>query len=170
MKYDDASWHSGGEFPDASPAELGGTHIALFLKWCFQKGWAGELHIEHEPEAVRSVVDGSMAATEFLFEYCDGKLTNDSLNHEGNTFSEYYYGDNGDYLEDYAAFFGDHLYVEAEAAHDFAVYAEMVEVRYQEWLAELAEEACSTTDPHNGTDTDSQPETNVRRKPWWRLW
>lgn len=39
MKYDDATWHSGGEFPPESPAEFGGTHIALFLRWCFVKGW-----------------------------------------------------------------------------------------------------------------------------------
>ncbi len=32
MKYDDASWHYGGEFPADSPDEFGGTHIGLSLK------------------------------------------------------------------------------------------------------------------------------------------
>jgi len=44
MKYDDASWHYGGDFPIGSPEEYGGTHIALFMKWCFVKGWAGDIH------------------------------------------------------------------------------------------------------------------------------
>jgi hypothetical protein len=39
MKYDDASWHHGGDFPAGQPQEHGGTHIALFLRWCFVKGW-----------------------------------------------------------------------------------------------------------------------------------
>jgi|GEM_PF-4641510 len=35
MKYDDASWHSGGE---TSPDAYGGVHIALFMKYGFTKG------------------------------------------------------------------------------------------------------------------------------------
>ena len=75
MKYDDASWHYGGNFPKDQPQENGGTHVALFLKWCFIKGWAGELHTEEGPEAVASVVSSELPATEFLFKYCDGKFT-----------------------------------------------------------------------------------------------
>jgi len=44
MKYDDASWHYGGDFSIGSPEEYGGTYIALFMKWCFVKGWAGDIH------------------------------------------------------------------------------------------------------------------------------
>lgn len=57
-KYDDASWHYNGEFPADQPREHGGTHIALFLKGKLQ-GWAGELHLEDDPEAVQGVIDGS---------------------------------------------------------------------------------------------------------------
>jgi hypothetical protein len=59
VKYDDASWHSGGEFPEGSPDEYGGTHIALFLRWCFIKGWAGEIHQEEEPEDTQRVIEGT---------------------------------------------------------------------------------------------------------------
>jgi hypothetical protein len=63
LKYDDASWHYEG-VPKDQPEENSGTHIALFLKWCFVKGWAGELYQEEEPEAVEAVVSGSLSATE----------------------------------------------------------------------------------------------------------
>jgi hypothetical protein len=35
MKYDDASWHYGGDFPADLPREAGSTHIAMFLAWLF---------------------------------------------------------------------------------------------------------------------------------------
>lgn len=129
MKYDDASWHFGGDFPVGQPDEHGGTHIALFLRWCFSKGWAGELHTEEEPEAVKQVVAGQLSATGFFFQYCDGKFTDEDLNDEGNLFAGKYYGEDGLYLEDYAENFGDQMYVAPEAAHDFAKFSSMLESR-----------------------------------------
>lgn len=129
MKYDDASWHYGGDFPKDQPEENGGTHIALFLKWCFAKGWAGELHTEEEPEAVQAVVNGKLSATEFFFKYCDGKFTDEDLDERGNSFASKYYGDDGLYLEDYADAFGDLMYVAPEALHDFQKFSALLESR-----------------------------------------
>src|SRR5262249_10899633 len=129
LKYDDAGWHSGGDFPADSPEEFAGTHIGLFLRFCFTKGWAGELHTEEEPDAVAAVVQGTMSGTDFLFQYCDGKLTDEDLNEEGNAIAEQYYGDNGQYLNDYAANFEDLLYTAPESVHDFKKYSQMIETR-----------------------------------------
>jgi hypothetical protein len=129
MKYDDASWHYGGNFPAGQPEEHGGTHIALFMKWCFAKGWAGSLHMEEEPEAIAAVVRESMSATDFLFKYCDGKFTNEDLTEEGNAFAAQYYGDDGLYLDDYAEAFGDLMYVAPESAHNYAQFAAMLDAR-----------------------------------------
>lgn len=131
MKYDDASWHHGGEFPASSPEEYGGTHIALFLKWCFVKGWAGELHLEEEPDAVQNVIDGEMSATEFLFNYSDGKLIDESLSAEGRAFAQRYYGDKGLYLADYTEHFGELMYVASEAEHDFAKFSALLNARLE---------------------------------------
>lgn len=146
MKYDDASWHGGGDFPPDSPAEFGGTHIALMLKWCFLKGWAGELHTEESPEDLERLLRGEMSATEYFFTYCDGKFTDEDLTAEGNAFVGVYYGDHGAYLTDYEANFGRQMYVASEAEHDVAKFSAMVERRYQEYL---------------------RPKT---RRPWWKLW
>lgn len=141
MKYDDASWHYGGDFPAGQPNEHAGTHIALFLKWCFSRGWAGELHTEEEPEAVTHVVDGRSSATEFFFKFCDGKFTDEDLNDEGNSFASKYYGDNGLYLEDYAEHFGDQMYVAPEAAHDFAKFSAMLDSRLASGVLEKVKKA-----------------------------
>lgn len=150
MKYDDASWHYGGEFPANSPDEFGATHIAMFLRWCFTKGWAGALHLEEEPEDTQKVIDGTLSATEFFMQYSDGKLTSDDFNDQGNAFAQKYYGDDGLYLSDYAEHFGDLMYVAPENAHDFGKFASMLESRLQ-----------------SGILTQSQTKP---AKPWWKFW
>jgi hypothetical protein len=129
LKYDDASWHFGGDFPPGSPKEFGGTHIGLFLRFCFTKGWAGELHTEEEPDAVKAVIQGEMTGTDFLFQYCDGKLTDEDFTNEGNAIAIEYYGDKGHYLNDYTENFGDLMYTAPESEHDFKRYSQMFETR-----------------------------------------
>lgn len=130
MKYDDAGWHSGGNFPEGSISEYGGTHIALLLKWCFLKGWAGDLHVEESAEDLRKMLCGDMTAIDFLFRNCDGKFTDEDLSEEGNSFVSAYYGDDGFYLADYAEAFDDLMYVAGEAEHDFMKFSQMVNLRY----------------------------------------
>ena len=97
MKYDDESWHSGGEFPDGSPIEYGATHIALIMKWCFQKGWAGDLHINNvaSNNDLQKMIANEMSATDFFMQWCDGKLTDEDFNEQGNVFLKEYYGTEG---------------------------------------------------------------------------
>lgn len=133
MKYDDAGWHYNDKFPKESPREYSGTHIALLLKWCFLKGWAGALHLDENPDDVENVKIGKKSAIEFFFQWCDGKFTNEDLNKDGNAFISVYYGKGGAYLNDYGSNFGDLLFVAPEAAHDFARYSSMVEERYREF-------------------------------------
>lgn len=131
MKYDDASWHHGAEdFPESSPVELGGVHIALFMKWCFQQGWAGEMHKETAAEDVDHVITDKMTATEFLFKYCDGKFTAEDLNNEGNKFAQKYYGDNGLYLDDCGRYFADDIYSKPESECDYSLFSTMLTERY----------------------------------------
>ncbi len=44
-KFDDASWHSGGDdFPEDLPEDNGATHIGFILTWLFEKGFLVELN------------------------------------------------------------------------------------------------------------------------------
>ena len=134
MKYDNASWHYGGNFPKGSPQEYGGTHIALMLKWCFLKGWAGELHMQEDRDDVERLIRGEKSATDFLFECCDGKFTDQQLNEEGNAFISVYFGEDGPYTNDYAATFGKQMYIAPESDHDFHLFSAMVEKRYRAFM------------------------------------
>jgi hypothetical protein len=148
MKYDNASWHNGDAFPSTSPERFGGTHIALMLRWCFQKGWAGEPHNENSKRDLERLLRGELSGTEYLFTWCDGKFTERNLNAEGNAFMRYYYK-SGTYLQDYEERFGDKLYVAGEDQHDFAEFSEMVEARYRAFA--------------------SSPAATGKR-PWWQFW
>ncbi len=156
MKYDDASWHSGDGFPESSPIELSGTHIALFMKWCFQKGWAGELHLEEEAEDTEKVISGKLSATEFFFKYCDGKLTDEDFTDEGNAFASIYYGDNGHYLSDYANLFGDLMFLAPESEHDYSKFKATLDSRYNSQDLAAA--------------NNTLPEAVTQKNPWWKFW
>ena len=129
MKYDDAGWHSGGNFPPESPEEYGATHIALFLRWCIVKGWASAVLRERAGDDVDRVARGELSATDFLLQYCDGKLIDEDLSAEGNAFASQYYSEKGFYLDDYSKQFDPLVYTAPIEAHDFAVFSEMVDAR-----------------------------------------
>ena len=46
MKYDDASWHYGGDFPADLPQAAGATHIGMFLAWLIRNDYASQELIE----------------------------------------------------------------------------------------------------------------------------
>ncbi|HST59837.1 MAG TPA: hypothetical protein VLK84_14130 [Longimicrobium sp.] len=159
MKYDDASWHSGGDFPADSPEELGGTHIALILKWCFIKGWAGEVHREDSADDLDRMLRGELSATDYFFMWCDGKFTDEDLNAEGNAFMRACYHA---CVSDYEREFAREMYVVDEAAHDFNRFSEMMETRYRS----------STASPPAATEA-VRPDKGARsdgKGPWWKVW
>lgn len=129
MKYDDATWHYDNTSQIGKPNEYAATHIGLFLKWCILKGWAGELHTEEDADELASVIEGTMSGTDFLTSYCDCQLTDEDLNEEGNLFAQQYYGPDGQYLNDYARVFREHMYKSPESEVDFEVFSKMMNAR-----------------------------------------
>ena len=102
MKYDDASWHYGGQFPKGLPNEAGATHTGMFVAWALLTGLAGEIHTEELPEGLEKLRSRSVTPGQFFLEACDGKFTDEDLNDEGNAFAQEYFDfDRGAYMNDY---------------------------------------------------------------------
>ncbi|MEH6678462.1 DUF7832 domain-containing protein [Phenylobacterium sp.] len=108
MKYDDASWHYGGDFPAHLPREAAATHIAMFVAWCALNGMAGELHTSDSAELLASLKARDITPTQWFIAACDEKFTDEDLTEEGNAFAAAYYGAGGNlasapnaYLSDY---------------------------------------------------------------------
>ena len=110
MKYDDATWHSEGDFPEDLPPEAGATHSGMFLAWAILHELGGDIHVQELPESLQSLQDRSVTPGRFLLNNCDGKFTDEDLNEEGNRFAADYFDlTKGHYLIDYQMALGEEL-------------------------------------------------------------
>jgi hypothetical protein len=114
VKYDDASWHYGGDFPEGLATEAGATHIGMFLAWMLLNGHGGALHLADDA-TLALLRERMMAPGAWFITHCDEKLTDEDLSDEGNRFAEAYYLFDEDrheegeasYLPDYSKCFPD---------------------------------------------------------------
>ena len=104
MKYDDATWHSGDEFPAGLAPVAGATHAALFLAWALFADLGGDYHVIDSAEDLERLRARRLTPGQYFLAVCDGKLTDEDFSPEGNDFALGYYqqgvaGFIGDYQE-----------------------------------------------------------------------
>ena len=137
MKYDDASWHSGGKFPKDLPPEAGATHTGMFVTWALLSGLAGEIFTDDSPEAISELKSRLITPGRFFLSYCDGKFTDEDLNDLGNAFAESYFNfETGRYLADFGATFGGRLpelYYVKDSWENFDLLKPVLDDRFAKW-------------------------------------
>ena len=137
MKYDDASWHYGGDFPRDLPPGAGATHTGMFLAWALLSGLAGEFHVEDDPEGIAALRARSITPGAFFMSFCDGKFTDEDLSDDGNLFASTYFDfETGKYLNDYCAAVGiniDRIYYASDTWENFDRLQPVLDKRYAEW-------------------------------------
>jgi hypothetical protein len=137
MKYDDASWHYGGDFPKDLPTEAGATHIGMFVSWCLLNGLAGELHIEDFPEGLEKLKNREVTPGKWFCDFCDEKFTDEDLSEKGNEFAmKYYQAKDALYLDDYSDSVANNLetaYHASDSWESYDVLEPIVTKRYREW-------------------------------------
>ena len=137
MKYDDASWHSGGDFPTDLPPEAGATHTGMFVAWCLLSGLAGDIHLEDLREGIPTLTARSITPGAFFLSSCDGKFTDEDLNDQGNAFTRSYFDfSSGKYLNDYCRALGisiHRIYYAADTWKNFDRLRPVLDKRYAEW-------------------------------------
>jgi hypothetical protein len=102
MKYDDASWHYGGEFPQELPEEAGATHIGMFVAWALLAGLSGSTHVDDFPDDIPRLRARTVTPGQFILASCDGKFIDEDLNEQGNAFAQAYYDlEKGIFFADY---------------------------------------------------------------------
>jgi len=110
-KYDDASWHYGGDFPEGLPSKNGATHTGMFLNWCIHSNLHSEEMKEDFKDEIESLKRREITGAEFLLEVCDGKFTEHELNDLGNSFAKDYYVDETDFADKFSSFATDYINV-----------------------------------------------------------
>ncbi|MDR2862082.1 MAG: hypothetical protein LBV07_05995 [Syntrophobacterales bacterium] len=118
-KYDDASWHYDGDYPEDLPAENASTHIGMFLAWCINNDLISEELQEDSEEEIDDVKSRKMTGGEFLRQVCDEKFSDYDLNETGNEFAEDYYEDETAFSENYKGYFDDYAEIFNTTGHDF---------------------------------------------------
>lgn len=108
MKYDDASWHYEGDFPEDLSNENGATHIGMFLAWCIENDLVSDWLQEEAEEEIQQVKEGKLSGADFLISVCDEKLLDEDLNEIGNAFAQDYYENETDFGEQYTSFADDY--------------------------------------------------------------
>lgn len=91
MKYDDASWHYGGKFPKDLSEDHAFTHIGMFLTWALLNKLGGEFHVDLIKDDFGDLLKRKITPGKYCIKHCDGKLTDEDLNNNGNRFASIYY-------------------------------------------------------------------------------
>jgi hypothetical protein len=161
VKYDDASWHYGGNFPAGLPPEAGGTHAGMFVAWAILRGLGGILHLEVCPDDARTLRERRTTPGKFLFEACDEKFTDEDLNDEGNAFAKVYYQpEDALYLKDYEDVLAQQLPSLYHVSDSWVTYDALtpaLDARLAQW--------------RSGQLGANLPSRLVAKKrPWWRFW
>lgn len=108
-KYDDASWHYGGDFPEELSENNGATHTGMFLNWCINKGLISEELKEDTGEEIEKIRRREMTGAEFVMDCMDGKFSEHDLNAMGNAFAQDYYKDETDFGNLFSSFADDYV-------------------------------------------------------------
>lgn len=139
MKYDDASWHSGGDFPKDLPPNAAFTHTGLYLAWAVLADLGSkELSDDFEEELAK--LSARLILPCEVYRVMDGKLTDEDLSDEGNEFTKVYFElDVGQYLDDYREVLCrglPTLYHVADSWENYDRLKPILDGRLAEWRAE----------------------------------
>jgi hypothetical protein len=149
-KYDDASWHYGGDFPKDLPEINGAIHIGMFLAWCIDNDLLSKEQYEDNPESIQEVKNRTLTGAEFLMDACDEKFTDEDLNTKGDKFAKAYYqfGNSraskfsknyADYMSDYSEFMTekypteDDFYTVENSWENYYSLKTIIDQRFKEW-------------------------------------
>ncbi len=138
MKYDDASWHSDGDFPAELPPEAGATQYRYVRGMAPTAGY-GRRRTGRRHAGGAEILDSACYDTRQFLLVCDGKFLDEMINDEANAFTlEYYQADDCLYPDDYIELLADDLpslYHVADTWENFDRLAPVIAQRFAAWQA-----------------------------------
>jgi hypothetical protein len=146
-KYDDATWHYDGDYPQNLPEINGATHIGMFLTWCINNNLLSKEQNEDNAEDIVKVKNRKLTGAEYLINNCDEKFADGDLNTIGNRFTKAYYeyskktkfsAKYADYLVDYAKLLNNSstendLYEVENSWSNYDLLQPIIDQRFKEW-------------------------------------
>lgn len=146
---DDMQWHLDSLLEKELPVEeiTACSHLAIYLRWCIEKGLMCEDFLEAHADMADRVKNASafVDLRPFVQEELEGVLKMRYFNEEGRGFAGYYYADNGEHyfpadIDDHAlAYFGEEGYNSEEFQDEAYLFVPFDEAYYQA-MAKIMEE------------------------------
>jgi hypothetical protein len=100
--YDKAKYHYDGDYPDDLPTEQAFVHTGMFLGWILDNDLYDQEFWEDSAGYIASFKLRELTGAQVYKYACDGVLTEEELNDEGNVFAHDYFDfERGKYLSDY---------------------------------------------------------------------
>ncbi|MCC9607842.1 hypothetical protein LOC68_03065 [Blastopirellula sp. JC732] len=144
MKYDDASWHYEGDFPQGLPFEASATHTGMFLAWALLRGLGSPLHTEELEGDLQTLRRREITPGAYFLKVCDGKFSDTDLNPIGNRFAQDYFDfSTGEYLTDYEETLAedlDDIYQVADTWENFDLLKPVLDEQFRDWIADQEED------------------------------
>lgn len=111
---------------------MAANHIGVFIKWIIDRGFEGE---DADIEGCKKVRDREITGSEYLIQYCDGKLWWTDICEDLYPFVEEYYYDteSGKYLYDYGEYClptPDSYYNVISSEEDYKRFKERLDMVY----------------------------------------
>lgn len=149
-KYDDASWHYGGDFPEGLPEKNGATHTGMFLNWCINNNLHSDELKEDCENEIASLMKREITGADFVIESMDGKFSEYDLNDMGNSFAKDYYADETDFADKFSSFATNYINIFDTVAEEndfeyetfyhiedtyenYDLMKQIIDHRFQEW-------------------------------------
>lgn len=114
---------------------IAAAHIGLFMTWIIKHGFTGDIH-EDDEEAVEAVKNDRMTGTDFLLEYCDGKLYPEDMSDSILPFAAEYYESR--YMSDYTHWVVDELcdlpFEFTATCEDYCEFEHILDKAYEDFL------------------------------------
>jgi predicted nucleotidyltransferase len=149
-KYDDASWHYGGDYPEDLPNENAAFHIGMFITWIIENDLMSDEQIDDNEDDILKVKRHEMTGGKYLIKNCDEKFSDYDLCKIGNNFAKDYYRDDTKFGKKYSGYTDDFcdvfnitadengyvsksLYYVEETWKNYELIKKVIDKRFLEW-------------------------------------
>lgn len=132
--YDNARNHFLGNFPETLPIEQAYVHIGIYLGWIIENNLYSDFFEEEAEIQIYRFKRRELSCT-ILSEIWDGYLGWELFSHDGNLFTNYYYG-GGVYRKDYEKTLAKELpsiYHVQDTWENYDIMYKRITERFQEW-------------------------------------
>jgi hypothetical protein len=137
-KFEDASWHSEGDFPEDLDADAAATHGGMYVAWLTLLGLVSKSRQADFPQTKEDLMNRVITPGQCFLRDFDGKLTTEDLGSGAIGFTKHYYlpakrGFHSDYMKA-LGLNDDNFYTAPDSWETFEKLGAVFSKRFNAWV------------------------------------